>query len=106
MTLGLATTAVPFMALSAITSTPVAFVTLVVLGAGVVVFELISVMLLQRLGRRHPGRVRPHRSGEQHRQADRRPRGSLAAPPRPASRRRCSSAGWPSGYSAWHRLAG
>ena len=58
MTLGLATTAVPFMALSAITSTPVAFVTLVVLGAGVVVFELISVMLLQRLGRRHGlGRV-------------------------------------------------
>ena len=58
ITLSLASTAVPLAALVSIRSTPLACVALVVLGAGVVVFEVLSVVLLQRLSRRYMlGRV-------------------------------------------------
>jgi MFS family permease len=58
ITLSLASTAVPLAALVSIRSTALACVALVVLGAGVVVFEVLSVVLLQRLSRRHMlGRV-------------------------------------------------
>ncbi len=58
ITLSLASTAVPLAALASVRSTVVACVALAVLGAGVVVFEVLSVVLLQRLSRRHMlGRV-------------------------------------------------
>jgi MFS family permease len=52
MAFGLATTAVPFVILGSIHSTVLACLLLVVLGGGVVAFELTSVVLLQRLSRR------------------------------------------------------
>jgi predicted MFS family arabinose efflux permease len=58
ISLSVAASAVPFAAFAAIRSTALACVVLVVLGAGVVVFELMSVVLLQRLARRETlGRV-------------------------------------------------
>ena len=52
MTISLTTTAVPLAALAAIQSTAAACLVLTVLGAGLVVFEVLSVVMLQRLTRR------------------------------------------------------
>jgi len=52
ITVSLATTAVPLAALAAIQSTPAACLVLTVLGAGLVVFEVLCVVMLQRLTRR------------------------------------------------------
>ena len=58
ITLSLASTAGPLAALASVRSTVVACMALVVLGAGVVMFEVLSVVLLQRLSRRYMlGRV-------------------------------------------------
>ena len=73
MTVSLATTAVPLAALAAIQSTPAACLVLTVLGAGLVVFEVLSVVMLQRLTRPRPARsgLRCRRHGEQRRQVAR-----------------------------------
>ena len=51
MIASLATTALPLAALAVINSTVGAIVVLVILGAGLVVFEVLSVVMLQRLTR-------------------------------------------------------
>ena len=58
MTVSVATTAAPLAVLALVRSPAVAFVDLAVLGAGVVAFEVISIVSLQRLTRRQAlGRV-------------------------------------------------
>ncbi len=52
MAASLLTTAIPLAALAAIHSTPAACLVLTILGAGLVVFEVLSVLMLQRLARR------------------------------------------------------